>query len=77
MSPASMNEGPKLGSGNYPANVHNWVSSDFGPFCQLQRILDVHAEVAHRAVYFGMAEEDLNGAEIPRRLVDDRSLRPS
>ena len=20
-----MNEGPKLGSGNYPLNVHNWV----------------------------------------------------
>lgn len=23
-----MNEGPKLGSGNSPVNVHNWVVAD-------------------------------------------------
>jgi hypothetical protein len=51
-----LNERPKLVCGTGTLDGRMWVCSDFGPFCQLQRILHVHAEVAHRAVYFGMAE---------------------
>jgi hypothetical protein len=70
-----MNEGPKLGSGNYPVNVHNWVLSDLGAFGQFQSVLHVNAQVAHRAVDLGMAEKDLNSAEVTSRLVDDRCFR--
>ena len=47
------------------------VRSHLSAFSQLQGILYVNAQVAHRAVDLGMAEKDLNGAEVARRLVND------
>ena len=52
-----------------------WVRSDLSAFSQFQSVLHVNAQIAHRAVDFGMTEEDLNGAEIASRLVDDRCFR--
>lgn len=70
-----MNKCPELGSGDGRLNVRVWVGSDLGAFGKFKSILHVDAQVAHRAVNLGMAEEDLNGAEIASRLVDDRCLR--
>jgi hypothetical protein len=68
---AGMNECFKLWSGEGRANFRVWVHSDLGAFGQFQSVLYVNAQVAHRAVDLGMAEENLNGAEVASRLVDD------
>jgi hypothetical protein len=70
-----MNEWLKLGRARRGVSVRNWVRSDLGAFGQFQSVLHVNAQVAHRAVDLGMAEKDLNGAEVASRLVDDRRFR--
>ena len=42
-----------------------------------ERILDVHPEVAHRALDFGVTQEQLHRPQVARRLVDDRRLGPA
>lgn len=66
------NERLNVGSVDRAANVRFWIGSDLSAFGQFQSILHVHAQVADRAVDLGMAEKDLNGAEIASCLVDDR-----
>jgi hypothetical protein len=70
-----MNEGPKLGMPERALNGDLWVLSDLGAFGQFQSVLNVNAQVAHRAVDLGMAKKDLNSAEVTSRLVDDRRFR--
>ena len=72
---AAMNEWRKLGRGEKARSDRMWVRSDLGAFGQFQSVLHVNAQVAHRAVDLGMAEKDLNGAEVASRLVDDRCFR--
>ncbi len=55
-------------------NGQIWVCSNLGSHRPLQRVFHVHAASSRRAVYFGMTEEYLDGTEIPRLLVGDRSL---
>ena len=52
-----------------------WARSDLSAFGQFQSVLHVNAQVADRAVNLGMAEKDLDRAEIASRLVDDRCFR--
>jgi len=72
---ANVNERPKLGGEKGRLSVWKWVRSDLGAFGQFQSVLHVNAQVAHRAVDLGMAEKDLNSAEVASRLVDDRCFR--
>jgi hypothetical protein len=46
-----------------------WVCSDLGSFRQFESILHVNSEVAHSAVDFRVAEQDLDGAKIAYRLI--------
>jgi hypothetical protein len=39
--------------------------------CESERILDVHTEIADRALDLGVAEEDLHGAQVAGLFVDD------
>ena len=48
---------------------------DVCAFCQVERVLDVHAEIANRALDPGVAEQDLDGPQLASRLVDDRRVR--
>lgn len=48
-----------------------------GTLGQRQRVLDVNAEVARRAVDLRVAEQDLRRSQAAGRLVDNRRLRPS
>ena len=45
-------------------------SSDFGALGQGQRIIDVHAEVPDGVLDVGMPEQNLDGSQVPGRLVD-------
>ena len=72
----NLNELPVLGWAQAVLNDRFWgwvqpVCSDLSAFGQFQSVLDVNAQVAHRAVDLGMAEKDLNGAEVASRLVYD------
>lgn len=51
-----------------------WVHSDLGSLREFEGVLHVHAKIAHRALDLGVAEQDLNGAEIACCFVDDRRL---
>jgi hypothetical protein len=42
---------------------------------ELEGVFDINGKVASRANDLGMPEQDLNGTQVGRRLVDDRSLR--
>ncbi|BAE52453.1 hypothetical protein amb3649 [Paramagnetospirillum magneticum AMB-1] len=46
----------------------------FGTFGKMQRVLYVDAKVADRALDFGVAKQDLHGAQVARLLVDDGRL---
>jgi hypothetical protein len=56
-------------------NDRFWVRSDLSAFGHLQSVLNVNARVADRAVDLGMAEKDLNGAEVASRFVGDGCVR--
>jgi hypothetical protein len=43
---------------------------------EIERIFDVDAEIANRALDLGVSEQDLNRSEIASGLVNDRHLRP-
>lgn len=47
---------------------------DFGAFSEMQRVFNVDAEVADRALDFGVAKQNLHGAQIAGLLVDDGRL---
>jgi hypothetical protein len=49
---------------------------NLGAFRQRECILDVDAKIPNRAFDFSMAEENLDGTEISRGLVDDRCFCP-
>ena len=51
--------------------------SNFGPFGQRERIIDIYAEVSDCILDVGMAEQDLYGAEIACGFVNQRRLRSS
>ena len=57
-----MNERQESGEHEHSGIDRLWVCSDFSPFGQFQSVLHVNAEIKHRAVGFGMTEENLNGA---------------
>jgi hypothetical protein len=44
--------------------------------CKVERVLDVHAKVAYRALDFGVTQQELHRAQIDGRFVDDRCLGP-
>lgn len=48
--------------------------SDFGLLREDQRVVNLDAEVANRALQLGMAEEQLAGSDIAGSLVDQRDL---
>ena len=64
---------PDCGSGlSLEAASVCWrVGLDLRAFGQFQSILYGNAQVTHSAVNLGMAEKDLNCAEVASRLVDD------
>jgi hypothetical protein len=45
-------------------------TSDFGSLRQQQRVLDIDAEISNSILDLGVAEQDLNGADVTRRLLD-------
>ena len=75
LSIIEINERPESVSREEGVNVRFWVRSDLGAFGEFQSVLHVNAQVAHRAIDLGMAEKNLNGAEVTSSLVDDRCFR--
>lgn len=60
------------------ASAKHWTtaySSDLDSLSQEQRILDIDAEVADCVLDLGVAKEDLDGAQVTRRLMDHCRLR--
>lgn len=51
------------------------MASDFSIFRQSECIFNVDAEIADSILDLAMAEQDLNGAQVTSRPVDDRRLR--
>lgn len=51
-------------------SVNGPSTSDFHAFRDCQRILQVHAEVTNGAVHFGVADEKLDRAQVPRLAID-------
>jgi hypothetical protein len=47
---------------------------NFGEFCEGERVSYVDAKIAHSALDFCVAEEDLNGPQVARLLVDNGRL---
>jgi uncharacterized protein (DUF1778 family) len=52
-------------------------ASDFRPLGKCNRVVNVHAKVAHSVFDVRMTKQDLDGAQVAGRLVDQRRLRPS
>ncbi len=48
--------------------------SDFGLLREDQRVVNLNAEVANRALQLGMAEEQLAGSDVAGAFVDQRDL---
>ena len=61
-------EWSRSGSRTLAVTGRDWVCLDLSAFGQFQSVLYVNAQVADRAVDPGMAEKDLNGAEVASRL---------
>src|ERR1043166_6737233 len=53
------------------------AKSDLRSLRQFEGVFHVNAEVADGALDLGMPEQDLNGAQVARRLVDDGRFRTS
>jgi hypothetical protein len=56
----------EIGGRDQPAGLHLSLLSD------LQGVVDLNSEVSDGALEFAMAEEELDGPEIPRPSVDQR-----
>lgn len=52
-------------------------TSDFYPLRQEQRVLHVDTKISNRVFNLGMTEQNLDGTDVSRRLVDHRRLRPT
>lgn len=52
-------------------------ASYLGPFSQKQSILDIHTEIPDGVLDLGVPEQDLDGAQVARCLVDHGDLGPS
>lgn len=72
---SDMNECLKLEAGWAGLSVRIWVCSDLRSFSQLQSVFYVDAQIAHGAIDLGVTEENLNGAQITGRLVNNGGLR--
>jgi hypothetical protein len=59
-----LNERPLLGSRRPALNVDYWVYSDLSAFREFERVLHIHAKVAHRIVDLSVTEQDLLGPQI-------------
>lgn len=60
---------------SYAANVGLRPGSNFSALRKLQGIFHLDTEVSNGALDLGMAEQNPDGAQIARGLVDDRRLR--
>ena len=49
-------------------------SSYFGVLGEIERVFDIDAEIADRALDFDVTQEDLDGPKIAGGLVDDRMI---
>ena len=52
-------------------------NSDFCLFRNLESVVDLDAQVPHCRLKFGVAEQELNGSQVLRALVDQCRLRAS
>lgn len=59
---------------NYHDRLPVGLCSDLGLFRQLQSIIDLDAEVAHRAFQLGVSQQQLYGTKVLRSLVNQRGL---
>lgn len=50
-------------------------TSDFRPLCQQQSVLHVDTKISDRVLDLGVTEQDLDGADVARRLLDHGRLR--
>jgi hypothetical protein len=72
-----MNERLKLGRRKEPASVDFWVIEsrlNLGTFRKLQGVFDVDTEISNGALNLRMTDQDLDGSQIARRLVNDRGF---
>jgi len=44
-------------------------------FGEAERVFDIHGQISYRASNLCAIEKQLNGAQVARRLVDDRRFR--
>ena len=68
---------PKNGSRDLRATRLGMPVLHFNGFGQRQRVLGIHAEIAHCALELGVSEQDLHCTQLARPLVDQRHLRPA
>lgn len=57
------------------ADARSQPASNFGSFCQSQGVFHIDPEISDGAFNLRMSKQDLDCAEVPGRLVDDRRLR--
>lgn len=57
-----------------PTTARSQPLLNFCAFCQCESILHIDAKITDRALDLRVSKEDLDSAEISRRLVDDRCL---
>ena len=50
--------------------------SELRLLCDLERVVDLDAEIANRALYLGVAQQELDGAKVLCSPVDERRLGP-
>ena len=54
-----------------PTTPEAGIQLDFGPFLQCQGIVHIYAKGSDSVLDVGMAEQDLHGLQVHRRLVDE------